>query len=378
MSRPLIATIYPSALAANLRLARERARGARVLAVVKANAYGHGVARVLRGLVEADGLALLELDAAVRLREQGYTGSILLLEGCFAPNELAEAAAHDLALVVHHAEQIARITQFPPDALRKPFAVFVKLNTGMNRLGFPAEEAAAVVSRIEATGKARVACVMTHFARADEPDGIAEPCARFERACAAWPRERYARSLANSAALLRHGALGGDFVRPGIMLYGASPFATGTGFDLGLQAAMSLQSELIAVQDLRAGERVGYGGTFVAPAAMRIGVVACGYADGYPRHAPHGTPVLVGGQRVPLAGRVSMDMFTVDLTAVPQARAGSPVELWGRQLAVDEVAQAAGTIGYELLCAVAPRVAMQVAEGDREFNGLGLGVEACI
>jgi alanine racemase len=204
--------------------------------------------------------------------------------------------------------------------------------------------------------------LMMHFARADESDGIAEPLARFERACAGL---RYRRSLANSAGVVRYAEIGGECVRPGIMLYGATPFADRSAQALGLAPAMTLRSRLIGVQALEPGAAVGYGATFRAPGPTRIGVVACGYADGYPRHAPNGTPVLVCGQQVPMAGRVSMDMLTVDLTSVPQARIGSDVVLWGEGLPVDDVAAHAGTVGYELLCAVAPRVPFIV----RETNG---------
>jgi alanine racemase len=200
---------------------------------------------------------------------------------------------------------------------------------------------------------------MTHFARADEPDAIAEPLARFTAACEGMP---YPRSLANSAGVVRYTDVGGDVVRPGVMLYGATPFATRSAQSLGLSPVMTLRSKLIGVQTLAAGESVGYAATFTAARPTRVGVVACGYADGYPRHAPNGTPVLVDGQRVPMAGRVSMDMLTVDLSSVPGARIGSDAVLWGEGLPVDEVANAAGTVGYELLCAVAPRVRFEVHE----------------
>lgn len=378
MTRPLVATVYPEAIAANLRVACAHAGAAKVLAVIKANAYGHGIARALRGLRDADGVGLIELDAAVRLRQDGYGRPIVLLEGCFTADELREVAQHHLTTVVHQAEQVEWIARYPQGKLAEPFQVFVKINTGMNRLGFDPDQALSVIARLEATGKARVACIMTHFARADETGGMAEQHARFVAACAALRRDQYARSAANSAALLREGALGGNYVRPGIMLYGASPFADTPASALGLRPAMSLASEIIAVQTPAAGECVGYGATFNATAGTRIGVVACGYADGYPRHAPTGTPIAVAGKRTRLVGRVSMDMITVDLIDVPEARIGSPVELWGEHIAVDEVAQAAGTIGYELLCAVAPRVTMRVAGEATDINALGLGVEACI
>ncbi len=355
MARPLVAHVDLAALASNLARARDLAPGAAVFAVVKANAYGHGVVRVLPALADADGLALIELDAALRLRAAGYRRPILLLEGFFYPREIDEIAAHSLAIVVHDLEQLQMLERA---RLSRPIETWVKVNTGMNRLGLAPSDVAAVCARLEATGAAAPLRLMMHFACADEAGGIAEPLARFEEACRGLP---YARSLANSAGVVRYGETGGAIVRPGIMLYGATPFADRSAADLGLAPAMTLRSSLIGVQTLAAGGRVGYGSTYTAAGPMRIGVVACGYADGYPRHAPNGTPVIVAGRRVGTAGRVSMDMLTVDLSDVPQAGVGSEVVLWGEGLPVDEVAAAAGTIGYEMLCAVAQRVAFATA-----------------
>jgi alanine racemase len=355
MARPLVAHVDLAALASNLARARVLAPGAAVLAVVKANAYGHGLVRVLPALADADGLALIELDAALRLRAAGYRSPILLLEGFFDPRELDEIAAHSLAIVVHDLEQLHMLERA---RLSRPLETWVKVNTGMNRLGLAPRDVAAACARLEATGAAAPLRLMMHFAGADEAGGIAEPLARFEEACRGLP---YARSLANSAGVVRYRETGGAIVRPGIMLYGATPFADRSAAELGLAPAMTLRSRLIGVQTLAAGERVGYGATYTAAGPMRIGIVACGYADGYPRHAPNATPVIVAGRRVGTAGRVSMDMLTVDLSDVPQAGVGSEVVLWGEGLPVDEVAAAAGTIGYELLCAVAPRVAFATA-----------------
>ena len=351
MARPLVAHVDLRALTANLARVRVLAPGAAVRAVVKANAYGHGLARVLPALDDADGLALIEVDAAVGLRDSGYRRPILLLEGFFDERELDAIAARALSVVVHDAEQLRMLERA---RLRSPIEIWLKVNTGMNRLGLAPRDVAQACARLEATGAVAALRLMTHFAAADEAEGVAGPLARFGEACRGLP---YARSLANSAGVFRYGEVGGDIVRPGIMLYGATPFADRSAAALGLLPAMTLRSRLIGVQTLRAGDGVGYGATFTATGPMRIGVVACGYADGYPRHAPNGTPVIVEGRRVPLAGRVSMDMLTVDLTDVPQAGVGSKVVLWGEGLPVDEVAAAAGTIGYELLCAVAPRVA---------------------
>jgi alanine racemase len=356
MARPLVAHIELAALEANLAGVRRYAPGARVLAVVKANAYGHGLERVLPALGGADGLALIELDAAIRLRERGYRRPIVLLEGFFDARELEAIAASALGIVVHAEDQVRMLEQAK---LARPLDVELKINTGMNRLGIAPGDARALAARLAAAPAVASVGLMTHFASADEAEALEEPLARFRAACDGLP---YARSLANSAGVVRYDEIGGDTVRPGIMLYGSTPFAQRPAQALGLAPVMTLRSRLIGVQSIARGAGVGYGGTFVASQPLRIGVVACGYADGYPRHAPNGTPVLVGGRRVPMAGRVSMDMLTVDLSPVPSAEVGSEVVLWGEGLPVDDVAQAAGTVGYELLCAVAPRVAFVVHE----------------
>jgi len=356
MARPLFAQINLAAMRENLARVRALAPGAQVLAVVKANAYGHGLARVLPALDAADGLALVELDAAISLREQHFMRRILLLEGFFEERELDEVAQRRLAIVVHDIEQV-RMLEIA--TLSRPLEVFVKVNTGMNRLGFRPQDVAGICTRLAETPAVAALRLMTHFARADEDDGLVEPLAQFESACRGLP---YPRSVANSAGIIRFSEAGGEFVRPGIMLYGATPLPYDTAEMLGLRPVMTLRSEIIAVQDLKANESVGYGAQYTASRPHRLGVVACGYADGYPRHAPNGTPVRVLGTKVRLAGRVSMDMITVDLTDVPEARVGSPVVLWGEGMPVDDVAAAAATVGYELLCAVAPRVPFVTSE----------------
>ena len=350
MTRPILAQINLAALRANLGIAKQRAAGAQVLAVVKANAYGHGLARVLPALVEADGLALLELEAAVALRELHYARRILLLEGFFASDELTEIAARRLAVVVHH---IDHVRMLETATLSRPLEIFIKVNSGMNRLGFKPDEVQPVAERLSKAAGVAALRLMTHLARAEEDDGLQEQLKVFDAACKGLP---YPRSVANSAGVLRFDEVGGEYVRPGIMLYGSSPFPYDAAETLGLTPVMTLRSKLIAIQELKANASVGYGGGYTAARAHRIGVVACGYADGYPRHAPNGTPVLVCGKKVRTAGRVSMDMMTIDLTDVPEAAVGSQVTLWGEGLSVDDVAAAASTVGYELLCAVAPRV----------------------
>ena len=357
MSRPIHATVSAAALRHNYATAKRAARGAKVFAVVKANAYGHGVERVSRALAaDADGFATLEIEGALALREREPSKPILLLEGFFGAADLRLAASAELATVIHHDEQLEMLEADKPPRM---IDAFLKINTGMNRLGFPPEAARAALERLQRSGTARSITLMTHFANSDLADGIAEATRRFDEAMRGIDLPR---SLANTAAIFAHPASHADIVRLGIGLYGATPFADRPAATLGLRAAMTLASQLIAVRELKPGESVGYGSQFRCERPMRLGVVACGYADGYPRHAPSGTPVLVAGARTKTAGRVSMDMITVDLAPVPSAVVGSPVVLWGEGMPVDEVAMAAGTVGYELLCAVAPRVPMEESD----------------
>lgn len=356
MPRPILATIDLAAMRHNLAQARTRAGRRKVWAVVKANAYGHGIERAVRAFAGADGLGLLDLAEAQRARDAGWRRPILLLEGFFESADLALVDALRLTAVVHGFEQIEMLERHRPP---QPIDVYLKLNTGMNRLGFGAADTPRALARLEALPHVRVVSLMTHFANAERDDarfGRAAPAQQlraFDALAESWRGER---CLANSAALFLQPSIGGDAVRPGIALYGATPDATVSAASLGLRAAMMLRSRLIGIQQLQAGDAVGYGSHFVAPRPMRIGVVACGYADGYPRHAPNGTPVAVDGVRVGTVGRVSMDMLCVDLTDAPAARVGSEVELWGARVPVDEVAIAAGTVGYQLLCALAQRV----------------------
>ncbi len=347
----------------NLARARACAPGAKVWGVLKANGYGHGLERAMRGFAAADGLALIEPDNALRLRELGWTKPILLLEGGFDAADVAMMAEHGINGAVHCEEQLALIEAARLPANARPLNLHLKMNTGMNRLGFKPEQFAAAHARLRALPHVGEITLMTHFANADETAHprlpIREQIRRFNAGAAGLPGPV---SLANSAGILHMQELGGelasDWVRPGIMLYGGSPGGK-SAEEFGLLPTMTLASELISVQEIGAGDCVGYGSRFQADGPMRIGVVACGYADGYPRHAPQDTPVLVDGVRTRLVGRVSMDMLTVDLSNVPQARVGSKVVLWGVGMPIDEVATAAGTIGYELMCAVAPRVRVQ-------------------
>jgi alanine racemase len=350
--RPIKAVIDLSALRHNLNVVRAHAKQSRVLAVIKANAYGHGVTRVARALNEAgvDGFALLELDAAIALREAGVTQRIVLLEGFFNAHELPLLAAHRIDAAIHSNEQIAMLQQAPAGL---KLDLLIKLNTGMNRLGFNEAQFAGALDAVRATAAVGGLTLMTHFANADDARGVAWQMTTFAQMTQGIVLPR---TLANSAAILRYPETHADWVRPGIMLYGATPFAEVSAEQLGLRPVMTLTSQIIAVQQLKAGDTVGYGGIYTAQRNTRIGVVACGYADGYPRHAPNGTPVLVGDTMTVTVGRVSMDMLCVDITALPAAQVGAPVTLWGEGNPVDDVATSAGTVGYELLCALAPRV----------------------
>jgi alanine racemase len=359
MPRPLFATIDIAAMRSNLALVRRLAPQSRVWAVVKANAYGHGLANGMHAFADADGLALVEPDAAQALRDLGWRKRVLLIEGFFDEADLELAGRLDLDVLVHCDEQL-RMLELA--RLPQPIHVHLKVNTGMNRLGFRPAAVAAAHRRLKALPAVRDITLVTHFANADDEANPALPMqtqlARMRDAADGLDADL---SLANSAASLHHPELGNAWMRPGIMLYGATPDAV-SAEGHGLRPGMTLASRIIGVQDVAAGEAVGYGSRFIAAKPTRIGVVACGYADGYPRHAPDGTPVLVDGRRCAIAGRVSMDMMTVDLSAAPGAGIGSAVTLWGEGLPIDEVAQAAGTIGYELMCALAPRVAVTVRD----------------
>lgn len=359
MPRPLVATINIAALRHNLGVAKRCAPNSKVLAVVKANAYGHGLERSMRGFAEADGLGLIEVDNAARLRQLGWQKRIVLLEGFFDQSDLPALIEHRLDTVVHCIEQIEMLESAQ---LGDRLNVHLKINSGMNRLGFLPAACKAAYQRLRAISAVQNISFLTHFANAEDAGNLrvslAQQVQRFHTAVEGLPGER---CLSNSAADLMHPECAADWVRPGVMLYGGTPANT-TAEAFGLKPAMILSSEIIGIQHIVAGDAVGYGSSFVADKAMTIGVVACGYADGYPRHAPSGTPVVVDGIRTRMVGRVSMDMITVDLTPIAHARVGTKVVLWGNDLPIDEVANAAGTVGYELMCAIAPRV--QIAERD--------------
>ena len=355
MSRPSLAHIDLDALRHNYRLARN-IHGGRALAVMKANAYGHGAgpcALALEGI--ADGFAVAFLEEAVALREAGIRSPILVLEGVFAGQDVATLELLDLWTVVHHEEQL-RMIELHEGVPR--IGVWLKADSGMGRAGFALQEMPAAHARLLASGKVTEVTLMTHFARADEPDHSAtlHQITAFDAATSTLQGDR---SLCNSAGVLGWPRACRDWARPGIMLYGADPMPAANS---SLRPVMTLESQVFATRWLQTGEPLGYGATFVATRPTRVGLVAIGYADGYPRVAPNGTPVAVDGHATRLIGRVSMDMLTVDLSDLPATGIGSRVELWGAQVGVNDVARRVGTVSYELLCNV-KRVPLAYREG---------------
>lgn len=359
MSRPSRAVIDLDALRHNYALARQQ-HGGRMLAVIKANAYGHGALRCAQALTgQADGFAVAFLEEALELRASGIRAPILLLEGVFAPSELEAVHQHALWTVAHHAAQLRMIEQSPV-AVRQ-LNVWLKVDSGMHRAGFAPHEAAAAHAQLLASGKVAHITLMSHFACADEPDAdmTRAQIATFDGATAGLTGER---SLSNSASVLAWPQAHRDWARAGILLYGANPVP---GQKHDLRPVMRLESKVFAERLLQPGEALGYGASFIAQHNTRVGLVAIGYADGYPRSAPTGTPVLVGQQLTRTLGRVSMDMMTIDLSDAPSEGVGSTVELWGNQVAVNTVATQAGTIAYELLCNV-KRVLKVYCDGGKQ------------
>ena len=353
------ALIDLAALRHNLQQARNAAPHSRVIAVIKADAYGHGMLRAARALASADAFAVARVEEGVALRRAGIEKPLLVLGGFFDADELRSAAEHSLQLAINQWRQLQQLEQVQ---IPRPVECWLKIDSGMHRLGFPVEAAADAFRRLQkCRGVAPPLRLMTHFANADDlgDDSSKRQLQAFLPLAAELGAET---SIANSAATLGWPDARGDWIRPGIMLYGSSPFLNGRAKEHDLRPVMTLQSRLMAVNHHPKGAPVGYGATWRCPEAMPVGVVAIGYADGYPRHAPSGTPVLVNGGRVPLAGRVSMDMICVDLRSQPQAKVGDPAVLWGRGLPAEEIAEAAGTISYELFCGVGTRVAFTEQE----------------
>ncbi len=365
MARALKALIDGAALEHNLNCAKAHAPHCLVMAMVKANGYGHGIVNVAKALHAADAFGVACIEEAVQLVEAGIQKSVVLMEGFFEHTELPEISAMNVQVVIHHEDHVHALRLFT-----KPVTVWIKINTGMHRLGFPGHALASVLEMLYTLPHIKIAGILTHFARADELD-CPETSLQTERFIQALIpiQQAMGLSLANSAGILgwpncsnlKHlNPLYTPWVRPGLMLYGASPFVGRIGLEDGLKPAMTLVSQLIAIQKVNKGGAVGYGGLFIAKHDMEIGVIAVGYGDGYPRMMPTGTPILVKGLRVPLVGRLSMDMLTVDLSLVPHAKVGDEVQLWGPNLPVEEIAKSAGTTAYELLTGLSTRVPVKM------------------
>jgi alanine racemase len=356
--RPLQANIDSQALIHNFKRVKAYSSRSKVMSVLKANAYGHGLIEVARALNQSDGFSVLTLTEAIELREFGFNQQILMLEGFFEGYEVSIAAQLNIGVTLHNQAQLNLILDEKP---KKPIDIHLKVNTGMNRLGFLPEDVPGILKVINASPFIGKIILMTHFANADEAVGIASQMKAFSGI----KYQQLERSVANSAALIRYPESRLEWVRPGIMLYGASPFEGTTAKDLDLVPVMSLRSKIIAIQSIKKGESVGYGSSFFAKTPMKIGIVACGYADGYPRHAVTGTPVTVNNVMTSTVGRVSMDMLYVDITKLKSASIGSDVELWGKNVPVDSVAEKSGTVGYELLCSISStkRVPLRYLDG---------------
>jgi alanine racemase len=357
VSRLIRAVIDTRALRSNLATVHARAPSAHVMAVVKANAYGHGLVPTALALADADAFAVARLEEGLALRAAGVTKSIVLLEGVFAKEQLLEAARHGFDIVVHDPLQIGLLEAFS-GAHR--FIIWLKIDTGMNRLGFRPADFPVALARVRAIVPQPLEIrVLTHLSRADDRDETSnrEQIARFNSVVG---KLDYATSIANSAGLLSGAGDTADWVRPGLALYGVSPFSDQKAADLGLQPVMALESTVITIRHVPKGETVGYGGAWRAPRDSTIAIVAAGYGDGLPRNLPSDTPVLIGGRRALIAGRVSMDMIAVDVSELPPVHVGDSVTLWGEGLPVEEIARHAGTIPYELLCGVSQRVPIEL------------------
>jgi alanine racemase len=354
MMRATQAIVRLSAITNNLEVAKRLAPASKIMAVIKANAYGHGALEVARKLEEAvEAYAVAYFDEAVQLRDAGIRLPILVLQGTTADADVNEAAAKDFWLMLHNQQQVERVLR---SNTTRPVGAWVKVDTGMNRLGLTMAELDGALVALSASDNVRSDLVLcSHLACADDLNDpmtgkqlmkLRTQAAKYKLPC----------SIANSAAILSWPETHADWNRPGYMLYGNNPLVSSGGDTYGLKPAMSMTSRIISIRQLKTGEGTGYGRNWIARKDSKLGIISIGYSDGYPRNAPNGTPVLVNGQRVPLAGRVSMDMIAVDLSALEQVEIGDPVELWGENLSVDEVAACAGTIGYEILAGLTGRI----------------------
>lgn len=355
MSRPACALVSIPALQHNFQVVRNHAPDSRIMAVIKANAYGHGSVQVANAFPEAEAFGVASIEEGVELRQAGITKPICLLSGFFQETELSLLAENKLDPVIHYPQQLDQLERYQNNRGKTPINVWLKIDTGMHRLGFAPQEFGEIWQKLEACAAVGKISLMSHLANADisSDPGNKKQIAAFLAVTSDCDTDL---SLANSAGVLTYPDSCLDWVRPGIMLYGSSPVAGKHAHDFDLKPVMTLETELMAVYKRRKGQAIGYGGDWVCPRDMSIGVAAIGYGDGYPRHAPSGTPVLVNGKRANLVGRVSMDMITIDLSDQEHAKTGDRVVLWGEGLSVDEIAEAAGTISYELFCKVTKRV----------------------
>lgn len=359
MGRYVIASVSMSALRHNLQKIKQLAPGTKIIAMVKANAYGHGLGLVAKSIADVDAFGVASIEEALLIRRFNVQTDIVLMEGFFREDELLLVQSHQLTQVVHHWPQIQALQNCHPPNNYK-FKVWIKINTGMNRLGFDANEFNDAYKVLSSLPQVELIGFMTHFAQADEKDNDLTR-QQYEQFNEIVGERKGQKCLANSAGILAWPAAHADWIRPGLLLYGASPLPNTTGKELNFIPAMSLRSEIIGIRDIALGEKVGYGGTWQNSEKIRkIGIVAIGYGDGYPWHAKNGTPVLVNGQRASVVGRVSMDMLAVDLSALKSVKIGDPVTLWGKDLPIEEVARHAGTIAYELFCRFTERVTVQV------------------
>lgn len=355
MPRPIVAVIHMGSLRHNLQRMREAAGERTLWAVVKANAYGHGLLRAMQAFEQADGLAMIDICDAQTVRDHGWTKRILLLEGFFDETDLPVLQKLDIETIVHNREMIEMIRKHAPYQSLK---VHIKINSGMNRLGFLPHQEQAIYEELASIEGVQVMGVVTHFANAERSYSAQAPVSVNQQLTRMGELAKMPQGacLCNSAALLWHPEVNGDAVRAGVALYGASPEANVGSQELGIRPAMTLKAKILAIQNVEKGEAVGYGSRFIAPRRSRIAIVACGYADGYPRRMPDGAPTYVEGKIAPIAGAVAMDMLSIDVTDIAEAKVGSEVELWGKHVGVNELAQLSGTIGYELMCALALRV----------------------
>jgi alanine racemase len=358
------ALIDHAALRHNLQQVRKAAPQSKVWSVIKANAYGHGMLRAAQALQQSDGFAVARLDEGLKLRQAGFRQPILIMSGCYSPEDWLSAIESGFDVAVHQSHQIDLLESLTQS--QAAINVWLKIDSGMHRLGIQPDQAPQLADRLSRHPAVREINLMTHLANGDDrSDNYTEQQISCFDTINATPFAQ--RSIANSAGVLGFSASHREWVRPGIMLYGVSPFVDASAEDVGLEPVMTFSSQVISVQQCRKGDPIGYGGTYRCPEDMPVAVIAAGYGDGYPRHAEEGTPVLVGDHRLPLAGRVSMDMITVDARDYPQVAVGDPVVLWGRGLPVEEIANSSGTIGYELLCGITSRVAfVDVNQMDQE------------